>query len=162
MCLPLIFFVATSAVEWGLCSGDPARQMPHPVGLQQLALSSAVVCWLCYHLMKRSYLENLFLISESLWALKTVVSGPPIGEMKNYQQVKLIPLFTELKVVWVHLLIWTEPFGKIGFNFLYLCGFEKCNPSSCLISTIEYPACHAETCLREGQQSLLEVCSNRL
>lgn len=138
MCLPLIFFVATSAVEWGLCSGDPARQMPHPVGLQQLALSSAVVCWLCYHLMKRSYLENLFLISESLWALKTVVSGPPIGEMKNYQQVKLIPLFTELKVVWVHLLIWTEPFGKIGFNFLYLCGFEKCNPSSCLISTIEY------------------------
>lgn len=54
-------------------------------------------CWLCLSFNEEIIPSDLFLVSLGLWALKTVVFGPLIGEMKNYQGVKLISLFTEWK-----------------------------------------------------------------
>lgn len=82
--------------------------------------------------------------------MKTVSLGPPIGELKNDQGVELISLLSELQAVWLDLFVRTEGFGKIGFNFPHLCGFEKCNPSSCLVSTVEHVACHVEACYRRS------------
>lgn len=122
-------------------------------------------CWLCLSFNEEIIPSDIFLISESLWVLETVVCGPLIGEMKNdppKKGVKLISLFTEHKAVWVDLFIWVEGIGKIGFNFPYLCKFEKCNPSSCLVFTMVSSLPHRNLLQIDGKQTILEACSNSL
>ena len=121
--------------------------------------------WFCLSFNEEIIPSDIFLISESLWVLKTIVSRPLIGEMKNdppKKGIKLISLFTEQKAVWVDLFIWMEGVVKIGFNFPYLCKFEKYNPSGCLVSTMVSSLPHRNRLQIDGKQTIPEACSNSL
>lgn len=138
-------------ISLGPLSLAPAHQMPHLTGFHWLVLNVTAICWLCLSFKDEIIPWDLFLIFEN-----TFLWTPKWGNEKLPGSRINPPFLLKLKAVWVDLFVWTGGFGKIGFNFPYLCGFEKCNPSNCFVSTIEYPAGPLER-RRLGKQAMLRL-----
>ena len=103
--------------------------------------------WFCLSFNEEIIPSDIFLISESLWVLKTIVSRPLIGEMKNdppKKGIKLNSLFTDQKAVWVDLFIWKEGVVKIGVIFLICVNLRNIIPAVAWFPQW-YPACRIET-----------------